>query len=101
MINSNQLSIQNHPHQGYIRMKDLATTAERKPRQFTDKNGVTRKIKGRPPRQGILPLGESTIYEMIRRGEFPKGITLSERVIAWNMSDITEWLQSKQIQSNQ
>lgn len=81
-------------------MKELATTAERKARQYTDKQGITRNIKGRPSRKGVLPFGESTIYEMVRRGTFPKAHQLSSRVVAWRATDIAEWLQSKELTKN-
>ncbi len=35
----------------YIRISELASTAERKPRIYIDKAGKTRKIKGRPQKK--------------------------------------------------
>lgn len=77
-------------------MGELATTAERRPRTYTTKDGTTRTIKGRPEKKGLLPFGETTIYEKVRRGEFPMPTRFSQRVTAWRGSDLIAWLDSKQ-----
>lgn len=82
-------------NQQYIRMPELATTAERKERVYIDKNGKKRVIKAKPAKKGFLPLGESTIWEKVRRGEFPEPIRLSPRLTVWKINDITAWLDSK------
>ncbi|ENV80986.1 MULTISPECIES: helix-turn-helix transcriptional regulator [Acinetobacter] len=81
--------------QQYYRMYDLATTAARSSRIYTTKDGKTRIIKGRPEHKGLLPMGESTIWEKVRSGEFPKPIRLSERVTVWRQEDIQNWIESK------
>jgi len=80
----------------FYRMGELATTAERRPRTYTTKDGTTRTIKGRPEKKGLLPFGETTIYEKVRRGEFPSPTRLSQRVTVWRGSEIIEWLNSRQ-----
>lgn len=95
------MSMQNEtvcqPLINFYRMRDLATTAERKPRTYVTKQGITRTIKGRPARQGLLPMGECTIWDKVRTGDFPKPIKLSERVTAWRAEDIEAWVASKAI----
>ena len=80
---------------GFYRMSQLATTAPRKERTFTAKDGTTRIIKARPERQGLLPMGETTIWDKVRAGEFPKPIKLTERVTAWRIEDVEAWMKSK------
>ncbi len=80
----------------YLRMSDLATTAERKPRKYTSKNGDTRIIKGKPASRGLLPFGESTLWTKVRTGEFPAPVRLSDRITAWKKSDIVAWMKSKE-----
>ncbi|WP_104516274.1 helix-turn-helix transcriptional regulator [Acinetobacter indicus] len=75
---------------------DLSSTAERKERRFKDSQGRMRVVKARPAKKGILPMGESTIWEKVRRGEFPQPIKISPRITCWRKSDIIEWLESKQ-----
>mgnify|MGYP003619777263 CR=1 FL=1 len=88
------MSTENSP-KGFIRMSSLATTAERKPRSYKNKDGKTINIKGKPAKQGLLPMGESTIWEQVKAGKFPQPVKLTERVTAWRISDIEEWMQSK------
>ncbi len=80
----------------YWRISELATTAEHKERIYKTKDGLERRIKARHPSSGILPLGRSTIYDLVRKGEMPAPVRLSERVSAWRTADLIEWLESKQ-----
>jgi prophage regulatory protein len=44
----------------------------------------------------VVGLSRSTIYELIKRGEFPKPIHLSTRTSGWLWTDINEWLGKKE-----
>lgn len=79
-----------------FRIQQLASTAERKQRIYKDPHGRTRIIKARPAKRGLLGMGESTIWEKVKRGEFPKPIRISSRITCWKKSDIINWLESKQ-----
>ncbi|WP_372880291.1 helix-turn-helix transcriptional regulator [Psychromonas sp.] len=46
-------------------------------------------------------LGRSSIYKFMEEGEFPKSISLGARTIAWQQSDIQEWIQKKISARNQ
>ncbi|MCL8350801.1 AlpA family phage regulatory protein, partial [Acinetobacter baumannii] len=76
-----------------VRISQLSTTAERKERIYKDRKGRIRIIKARPAKKGILPMGESTIWEKVRHGEFPKPIKISSRITCWKKSDIINWLE--------
>ena len=89
----------NHPPKGFYRMSQLATTAARKERKYTTKDGTTRIIKARPERQGVLPMGETTIWDKVRAGEFPAPIKLTERITAWRIEDIEAWMASKELEA--
>lgn len=84
----------------YLRMSDLATTAERKTRQYTTKDGTQRIIKGQPAKRGLLPFGESTLWTKTRKGEFPAPVKLSDRITAWKTIEVLEWMKSKEITRN-
>lgn len=43
----------------------------------------------------VTHLSRSTIYALIKRGEFPKQIKLSTRASGWQSSDIERWIESK------
>ncbi|WP_180168350.1 AlpA family transcriptional regulator [Acinetobacter sp. YH01003] len=85
----------NQSPKGFYRMAQLATTAARKERKYTTKDGTTRIIKARPERQGILPMGETTIWDKVRAGEFPQPVKLSGRITAWRIEDVQEWMRSR------
>ena len=40
----------------------------------------------------MVPLADSTIYEMERRGEFPKRFNLTARCVVWNLAEVEAWL---------
>lgn len=40
----------------------------------------------------IVPLADSTIYEMEQRDEFPRRFALSPRCVVWNLAEVEAWL---------
>ena len=45
--------------------------------------------------KGVVPLSTASIYRLIKKGEFPKQIKLSERSSGWLLSEVEQWLDSK------
>ena len=54
--------------------------------------------------QGIFRLGEviaqvglrkSQIYKMIRAGDFPQPVKLTNKAVGWHRKDIDDWLASR------
>ena len=43
----------------------------------------------------MVPLADSTIYEMEQRGEFPRRFALSPRCIVWDLNEIEAWLDER------
>jgi prophage regulatory protein len=43
----------------------------------------------------MVPLADSTIYEMEQRGEFPRRFALSPRCVVWDLSEVEAWLASR------
>nr|WP_246659545.1 AlpA family phage regulatory protein [Ancylobacter moscoviensis] len=43
----------------------------------------------------IVPLADSTIYEMEKRGEFPRRFNLSPRCIVWDLEEVETWLEAR------
>jgi prophage regulatory protein len=43
----------------------------------------------------ITGIPRSTLYDLIKRGQFPKQIKLSERVAAWSSAEIADWQQQR------
>ena len=43
----------------------------------------------------LVPLADSTIYEMEQRGEFPRRFALSPRCIVWDLAEVEAWLMAR------
>ena len=53
-----------------------------------------RTIRRRELRQ-IVPLAETTIYEMERRGEFPRRFNLTPRCVVWDLAEVEAWIEQR------
>lgn len=54
-------------------------------------NGYVRQSQLIP---SIIPFSSATLWRKVKAGKFPRPVKLSERVTAWKVSDIREWMQS-------
>jgi prophage regulatory protein len=61
--------------------------------QATD--GMIRKTIRRQQLRQMVPLADSTIYEMEQRGEFPRRFALSARCVVWDLREVERWLESR------
>jgi prophage regulatory protein len=43
----------------------------------------------------IVPLADSTIYEMEQRGEFPRRFALTPRCVVWDLAEVEAWLAAR------
>jgi prophage regulatory protein len=43
----------------------------------------------------MVPLADSTIYEMEMRGEFPRRFALSPRCVVWDLAEVEAWLAAR------
>ena len=55
---------------------------------------IKRTIRRRQLRE-MVPLADSTIYEMEQRGEFPRRFALSPRCVVWDLGEVEAWLASR------
>lgn len=44
----------------------------------------------------LLGLSKVTIWRMEHRGQFPKRIKLTDRIVGWRESDVLEWIKKRQ-----
>jgi prophage regulatory protein len=56
---------------------------------------MTNKILRQKDVQKITGLSRSTIYRHINAGTFPAPVKLTERLIGWHSSAISEWMASR------
>jgi prophage regulatory protein len=43
----------------------------------------------------IVPLADTTIYNMERRGEFPRRFNLTARCVVWDLTEVEAWLDAR------
>ena len=55
---------------------------------------VTRTIRRHELRQ-IVPLADTTIYDMEQRGEFPQRFYLTARCVVWDLTEVEAWLEER------
>ncbi|ATC28424.1 helix-turn-helix transcriptional regulator [Caulobacter vibrioides] len=49
----------------------------------------------------IVPLADTTIYEMERRGEFPRRFALTRRCVVWDLAEVETWLAERKRQAQE
>lgn len=59
-----------------------------------DPKSMRRTIRRNELRQ-IIPLADSTIFELERRGDFPKRFFLTARCVVWDLGEVEAWLESR------
>jgi prophage regulatory protein len=79
----------------------LPSLIETRPRgtDFGSKDFVRRAIRRRQLKQ-MVPLADTTIYEMEQRGEFPRRFYLTPRCVAWDAGEIESWLAERRRSSS-
>jgi prophage regulatory protein len=48
----------------------------------------------------IVPLADTTIYEMEQRGEFPRRLYLTSRCVVWDLAEVEAWVEMRRQASN-
>ncbi len=43
----------------------------------------------------IYPVSSATFWRAVKAGKFPSPVKLSERITAWRVDDVREWMESK------
>ena len=56
---------------------------------------VTRRTIRRQQLREIVPLADSTIYDMEQRGEFPQRFYLTSRCVVWDLAEAEAWLDAR------
>lgn len=41
---------------------------------------------------GLVPISKSTLWRRVQAGTFPEPIKLSERITAWRVEDVRQWI---------
>ena len=48
----------------------------------------------------VVPLADTTIYEMERRGEFPRRFNLTPRCVVWDLAEVEAWIEQRRKDSD-
>ena len=56
---------------------------------------VARRTIRRQQLREIVPLADSTIYDMEQRGEFPQRFYLTSRCVVWDLAEVEAWLEER------
>lgn len=43
----------------------------------------------------LVPLADTTIYDMEKRGEFPRRFNLTARCVVWDLSEVEAWIAAR------
>jgi len=43
----------------------------------------------------IIPFSSATLWREVKAGSFPVPVNLSQRVTAWRVEDVREWMRSR------
>lgn len=43
----------------------------------------------------IVPLADTTVYELEQRGEFPRRFNLTPRCVVWDLAEVEAWLEER------
>jgi prophage regulatory protein len=56
---------------------------------------IHRRCVRRPQLRQIVPLGDTTIYELEQRGEFPRRFNLTPRCVVWDLAEVEAWVENR------
>lgn len=65
------------PETGFVREKQLVNQPAK---------------DGKPERAGVVGVSHATLWRMVAAKRFPPPVRLSERVTAWRVEDVRQWL---------
>lgn len=49
----------------------------------------------------MVPLSERTIFDMEKRGDFPRRFAISSRAVAWDLAEVEQWIQDRKSAATQ
>lgn len=56
---------------------------------------MTKQLINRKTLLSIIPLADRTVYDMEKRGEFPRRIALTSRNVAWDLAEVQAWIEAR------
>ncbi len=89
----------------FLRIKDLANFPEKQASTHIYKSGInkgkSKLVNARHASKGLLGVSDKTIWNWVKRGEFPAPVKLSPTVTVWRLSEVQAWMASKRLEVSQ
>jgi prophage regulatory protein len=63
--------------------------------------GTCHRVVRRNELRRIVPLADTTIYELERRGEFPRRFYLTSKCVVWDLNEVEQWLTARREACNE
>lgn len=76
-------------------MNDTAKDPDRFPRRMPATIAKIRRTVRRKELREIVPLSDTTIYELEQRGEFPQRFNLTPRCVVWDLAEVKTWIDER------
>ena len=73
----------------------LARMLEKRGQPIPTPKAPARLIR-RPELEAMTGLPKSTLYDYLQAGTFPAPVKLSARSVAWRLSEVEAWIESRQ-----
>lgn len=78
-----------------LRDTALPPTAKERSSEITPADILARRSVRRPELRKLVPLSDTTIYELEQKGKFPKRFYLTPRCAAWPLADVLNWIDDR------
>ncbi len=75
---------------------DRETKSHRESHELRIRTGLPQMIR-RNQLKLLIPLADSTIYEMEQRGEFPRRFSLTSRCVVWDLTEVEAWIEQRKM----
>ena len=63
--------------------------------QMQARHAPTRRFVRKSELRQIVPLADTTIYELERRNDFPRRILLTPRIPVWDLAEVEAWVDQR------
>jgi prophage regulatory protein len=81
-------------HSDYRFLSSSIPTSKAKSMSRTESTLSKRTIRRHQLRE-MVPLADTTIYEMEQRGEFPLRFYLTTRCVVWDLAEVEAWIEAR------
>lgn len=64
-------------------------------------NRTLKKLINRRTLLAMIPLSDRAIFNMEKRGDFPRRIVLTSRNVAWDLTEVENWIKARKQSGDQ